>query len=311
MLRYIARRLLQVIPTLFGVSLLSFSLLYLFPGDPAEFLAEVRYKIEPTPDVVERIRKQMGFDKPFLVQYLHWLSNVLRGNFGTSWTEGKPVMDLIMQRLPASAELFFATFAVSVSFALFLGIISAIYKDRAVDHICRIFSLLGISIPSFWLGLILIWIFSVKLHLLPAFGYGGIEHMILPVLTWSFSFMAIKTRFVRSCLLEVLSQDYIVTARAKGLSERLVVLRHALRNALIPIITYFSLSIHHLIIGSIMVEVVFSWPGLGSLLVESVFERDFPVVQALVFLSGVLFVFVNLIVDILYAFIDPRIRYGD
>lgn len=311
MLRYIARRLLQVIPTLFGVSLLSFSLLYLFPGDPAEFLAEVRYKIEPTPEIVERIRKQMGFDKPFLVQYLHWLSNVLRGNFGTSWTEGKPVMDLIMQRLPASAELFFATFAVSVSFALFLGIISAIYKDRAVDHICRIFSLLGISIPSFWLGLILIWIFSVKLHLLPAFGYGGIEHMILPVLTWSFSFMAIKTRFVRSCLLEVLSQDYIVTARAKGLSERLVVLRHALRNALIPIITYFSLSIHHLIIGSIMVEVVFSWPGLGSLLVESVFERDFPVVQALVFLSGVLFVFVNLIVDILYAFIDPRIRYGD
>ncbi len=311
MLRYIARRLLQVIPTLFGVSFLSFSLLYLFPGDPAEFLAEVRYKIEPTPEIVERIRKQMGFDKPFLVQYLHWLSNVLRGNFGTSWTEGKPVMDLIMQRLPASAELFFATFAVSVSFALFLGMISAIYKDKAVDHFCRIFSLLGISIPSFWLGLILIWIFSVKLHLLPAFGYGGIEHMILPVLTWSFSFMAIKTRFVRSCLLEVLSQDYIVTARAKGLSERLVVLRHALRNALIPIITYFSLSIHHLIIGSIMVEVVFSWPGLGSLLVESVFERDFPVVQALVFISGVLFVFVNLVVDILYAFIDPRIRYGD
>ncbi len=311
MLRYIARRLLQIVPTLLGVSIISFSLLYVFPGDPAEFIVEARYGVEPTREMVEKIRVEMGLDRPMLVQYLDWLSKAVRGDFGISWTEGRPVMDLILQRLPASAELFFTTFAISIAFAMLLGIISAIYKDKAVDHFCRIFSLLGISIPSFWLGLILIWIFSVQLHLLPAFGYGGFEHLILPVLTWSFSFMAIKTRFVRSCLLEALSQDYIVTARAKGLPERIVVLRHALRNALIPIITYFSLSIHHLIVGSIMVEVVFSWPGLGSLLVESVFKRDFPVVQALVFISGVLFVVVNLVVDVLYAVIDPRIRYGD
>lgn len=311
MLKYIARRLLQIVPTLLGISIISFSLLYIFPGDPAEFIVEARYAVEPTQEMVEKIRMEMGLDRPLIVQYLDWLSKAVRGDFGKSWTEDKPVMDLILQRLPASAELFFTTFAISIAFAMLLGIISAIYKDRAVDHFCRIFSLLGISIPSFWLGLILIWIFSVQLRLLPAFGYGGIEHLILPVLTWSFSFMAIKTRFVRASLLEALSQDYVITARAKGLPERIVVLRHALRNALIPIVTYFSLSISHLIVGSIMVEVVFSWPGLGSLLVESVFKRDFPVVQALVFISGVLFVIVNLVVDVLYAVIDPRIRYGD
>jgi len=311
MLRYIARRILQIIPTLLGVSFLSFSLLYVFPGDPAEIILTIISGSEPSYAEIQKFRAQMGLDRPLIVQYLDWLSKALRGDFGTSWTEGKPVMDLIMQRLPASAELFFATLTVSVVFAMILGIISAIHRDKAIDHFCRLFSLLGISIPSFWLGLILIWIFSVRLHILPAFGYGGIKHLILPVLTWSFSFMAIKTRFVRSCLLEALSQDYVVTARAKGLPERIVVLRHALRNALIPIITYFSLSISHLIVGSIMVEVVFSWPGLGSLLVESVFKRDFPVVQALVFISGVLFLVVNLVVDILYAVIDPRIRYGD
>ncbi len=311
MRRYILRRLLQAVPTLLGVSFLSFMLLHLFPGDTAEIILTIISGSEPSFAEIQKFRRQMGFDKPILVQYINWLSNALRGNFGISWTEGKPVMALIMQRFPASAELFFTTFAISLAFAMVLGTISAIYKDRAIDHFCRLFSLLGISIPSFWLGLVLIWVFSVKFHLLPAFGYGGLKHLILPVLTWSFSFMAIKTRFVRSCLLEALSQDYVIAARAKGLRERVVVLRHAMRNALIPIVTYFSLSIHHLIIGSIMVEVVFSWPGLGTLLVESVFKRDFPVVQALVFLSGVLFILVNLAVDLLYAVIDPRIRYGD
>ncbi len=313
MKRYIIKRILQAIPTLLGVSFLSFILLHLFPGDPAEIILTIISGSEPSYAEIQKFRRQIGFDKPLIVQYIHWLSNAVTGNFGVSWTEGKPVMDLIIQRFPASAELFFTTFAISLAFAMVLGILSAIYKDRAIDHFCRIFSLLGISIPSFWLGLVLIWIFSVKLHLLPAFGYGNgdLKHLILPVITWSFSFMAIKTRFVRSCLLEELSKDYVVTARAKGLKERVVVLRHALRNALIPIITYFSLSVHHLIIGSIMVEVVFSWPGLGSLLVESVFKRDFPVVQALVFLSGVLFVVINLVVDLLYTVIDPRIRYGD
>jgi len=309
MLRYIVRRLLQVIPTLFGISFISFSLLYVFPGDPAEIILTITTGSEPSVEAIEKFRAEMGLDRPLIVQYFDWLSKTVRGDFGVSWTEGEPVMDVILRRLPISAELFFATFAISIIFALILGIISAVHKDKAVDHICRIYSLLGISIPSFWLGLILIWIFSVQLHLLPAFGCCELKYLILPVLTWSFSFMAIKTRFVRASLLEELSKDYIVTARAKGLPEKLVVFRHALRNALIPIITYFSLSLSHLIVGSIMVEVVFSWPGLGSLLVESVFKRDFPVVQALVFLSGVLLITVNLIVDILYAIIDPRVRY--
>ncbi|HIP25522.1 MAG TPA: ABC transporter permease [Archaeoglobus profundus] len=311
MWRYIIRRVIQIIPTLLGISFLSFALLYIFPGDPAEIILTVTTGSEPSQEAIEEFRRQMGFDRPIIIQYIDWLSRVIRGDFGKSWTEDKPVIDVIMERFPASAQLFFTTFILSTIFAILLGIIAVKYKDKAIDHFCRLFSLLGISIPSFWLGLMLIYIFSVKLKLLPAFGYGDLKHMILPVLTWSISFMAIKTRFVRASLLEELSKDYIITARAKGLSENKVLFRHAFRNALIPIITYFSLSISHLIVGSVMVEVVFSWPGLGSLLVESIFKRDFPVVQALVLISGVVFTITNLVVDILYAIIDPRVRYGD
>ena len=311
MWRYIIRRVIQIIPTLLGISFLSFALLYIFPGDPAEIILTVTTGSEPSQEAIEEFRRQMGLDRPIIIQYIDWLLRVMRGDFGKSWAEDKPVIDLIMERLPASAQLFFTTFIISTIFAILLGIIAVKYKDKAIDHFCRLFSLLGISIPSFWLGLMLIYIFSVKLKLLPAFGYGELKHMILPVLTWSLSFMAIKTRFVRASLLEELSKDYIITARAKGLSENKVLFRHAFRNALIPIITYFSLSISHLIVGSVMVEVVFSWPGLGSLLVESIFERDFPVVQALVLISGVVFTITNLVVDILYAIIDPRVRYGD
>ena len=311
MWRYIIRRVIQIIPTLLGISFLSFALLYIFPGDPAEIILTVTTGSEPSQEAIEEFRRQMGLDRPIIIQYIDWLLRVMRGDFGKSWAEDKPVIDLIMERFPASAQLFFTTFIISTIFAILLGIIAVKYKDKAIDHFCRLFSLLGISIPSFWLGLMLIYIFSVKLKLLPAFGYGELKHMILPVLTWSLSFMAIKTRFVRASLLEELSKDYIITARAKGLSENKVLFRHAFRNALIPIITYFSLSISHLIVGSVMVEVVFSWPGLGSLLVESIFKRDFPVVQALVLISGVVFTITNLVVDILYAIIDPRVRYGD
>lgn len=311
MWRYIIRRVIQIIPTLLGISFLSFALLYIFPGDPAEIILTVTTGSEPSQEAIEEFRRQMGLDRPIIIQYIDWLLRVMRGDFGKSWAEDKPVIDLIMERFPASAQLFFTTFIISTIFAILLGIIAVKYKDKAIDHFCRLFSLLGISIPSFWLGLMLIYIFSVKLKLLPAFGYGELKHMILPVLTWSISFMAIKTRFVRASLLEELSKDYIITARAKGLSENKVLFRHAFRNALIPIITYFSLSISHLIVGSVMVEVVFSWPGLGSLLVESIFKRDFPVVQALVLISGVVFTITNLVVDILYAIIDPRVRYGD
>jgi len=311
MLKYILRRILQIIPTLIGVSFLSFSLLYVFPGDPAELIVMINSGVEPSPEMVEKFRVEAGLDKPLIVQYVNWLSKVIKGDFGTSWSTGEPVIEEIAGRFPASAQLFFSTFLISVAFAFLLGIIAALYRDKAIDHICRFWSLIGISIPSFWLGLMLIWVFSVHLHLLPAFGYGTLKHAILPVITWSVSFMAIKARFIRASLLDALNQDYILTARAKGLSERTIVFRHALRNALIPVVTYLSLSMSHLIVGSVMVEVVFAWPGLGSLLVESVFKRDFPVVQALVLLSAVIFTITNLIVDILYAVIDPRIRYGD
>ncbi|RLE41697.1 glutathione ABC transporter permease GsiC [Candidatus Woesearchaeota archaeon] len=311
MLKYILRRVLQIIPTLIGASFLSFALLYVFPGDPAELIVTVSSGVEPTPEMVEKFRVEAGLDKPLIVQYVSWLSNVIGGDLGTSWSSGEPVMDEIVRRFPASAQLFFSTFFISVAFAFLLGIIAALYRDKAVDHICRICSLVGISIPSFWLGLMLIWVFSVHLHLLPAFGYGTLKHAILPILTWSVSFMAIKARFIRASLLDALSQDYILTAKAKGLADRAIVVGHALRNAMIPVVTYLSMSVSHLIIGSVMVEVVFAWPGLGSYFVESVFKRDFPVVQALVLLSAVVFTLMNLIVDILYAVIDPRVRFGD
>jgi len=311
MLRYIIRRTVQIIPTLLGVSILSFSLLYVFPGDPAELIVRISAGVDnPTPEMIEKFRIESGLDKPIVLQYFNWLSHIVRGDFGVSWTSGKPVLEEILERFPASAVLFFSTFLISIIFAFLLGIVAALYRDRLMDHITRIWALLGISIPSFWLGLMLIWLFSVRLHLLPSFGFGTLKHAILPVLTWSMSFMAIKTRFVRASLLDALSQDYVLTARSKGLSDGLIVFRHALRNALIPIITYLSMSMGHLIVGSVMIEVVFAWPGLGSYLVSSVFRRDFPVVQALVLLSGVMFTVMNLIVDILYAIIDPRIRYG-
>ncbi|UXM85295.1 ABC transporter permease [Methanococcus aeolicus] len=311
MFKYISKRIIHIIPVLIGVSFISFSLLYVFPGDTAELVVMINSGTEPSPEMIEKFRAESGLDKPLHIQYINWLSKAIQGDFGTSWSSGEPVMDEIMERFPTSAELFFSTFAISVGFAFLLGIISTLYKDKFMDHACRIWSLLGISIPNFWLGLVLIWIFAVHFHLLPAFGYGGIEHTILPVLTWSMSFMAIKTRFIRTTLLEIMNEDYITTAKAKGLSEKAVVLKHVLRNAMIPIITYFALGMSHLIMGSVIVETVFAWPGLGSLLVESVFTRDFPTVQALVFLSAVLIIGVNLIVDILYAIIDPRIRYGD
>ncbi|AEF96944.1 nickel ABC transporter permease [Methanotorris igneus] len=309
MIRYLSKRILHAIITILGISLISFSLLYIFPGDPVELVIRVNTGMEPTPEMIEKYKHEFGLDKPIYIQYINWLSHAIRGDFGTSWSTGEPVMKVILDRLPASMQLFFPTFILSITFAIVLGILSAIYKDRFVDNFCRIISIIGISIPHFWSGLILIWIFAVCLKILPAFGYGTLKHMILPVLTWTLSFMAIKTRFVRSTLLEVMGEDYITTARAKGLSDKDVVIKHAFRNALIPIITYFSLSISHLIIGAVVIEALFAWPGLGSLLVKSVFERDFPVVQALVFISGVLIVTVNLVVDILYAIIDPRIRY--
>ncbi|WP_202320175.1 ABC transporter permease [Archaeoglobus neptunius] len=310
-MRYLVRRLIQAALTILGISFISFSLLYIFPGDPAEFILSIRYGYEPSLQDIANFRKVLGLDRPLIVQYLDWLSRALRGDFGNSWVENKSVAELILERLPVSLELFAATFVISLIFAFILGVLAAMYKDKAVDQFSRIFTLLGISIPSFWLGLILIWVFSVNLHILPAFGYGSVKHLILPVATWSFSFMAIKTRFIRAAVLEELSKEYVFTARTKGLAEKIVIVRHAMRNAMIPIITYISMSISHLIVGAVMVEVVFSLNGLGSLLVKSAFERDFPVVQALVFISGVVMVTVNLIVDLLYPLMDPRIRYGD
>lgn len=311
MREYVVKRIIQVIPTVIGVSFLAFSLLYLFPGDPAEFILKSSGIEQPTPEMIENYRIKLGLDKPLPLQYLSWMLKIVRGDFGTSWVSGESVIKEILYRFPASAELFLASFSIALIFSFVLGIIAAIHRDEYIDHACRFWSLLGISIPNFWLGLMFIWLFAVYLHWLPSFGYGTLKHAILPVLTWAITIMAVKSRFIRASILEELNQDYTITAKAKGLPKRLIVLRHALRNALIPIITFMSLSIHHLIIGAVMIEVVFAWPGVGSFFVESVFRRDFPVVQAFVLLSAVTFAFTNLTVDLCYALIDPRIKYNE
>jgi len=310
MLEYIAKRIVQAVIILLGVSFLSFSLLYIFPGDPAELIFLVNSGgVPPTPQELEELRAELGLNKPLLIQYGNWLSKILKGDFGNSWNTGRPVIYEISQRFRASAELFLLSFTISAIISFILGILAAMNKDKVIDHICRTISLLGISIPNFFFSLMLIWIFSVELHLFPSFGYGKLENYILPVTAWVFSGISIKSRFVRATMLEILNQEYIIAAKAKGLPERVIVLKHALRNALIPILTYFSTSIGHLVLGSIMIEVVFAWPGVARFFIFSVFTRDFPVVQAFVLLSSVAFISVNLIVDLSYALIDPRVRY--
>ncbi len=309
MIFYFFKRFFYSILTLLIISFFSFSLLYIFPGDPAEFILTINMGMEPSLKEIEKFKVETGLDKPLLVQYLNWLANILKGNFGTSWSTDQPVLHLISEKFILSLKLFGITFSISAILSLILGFFSALYRNSWFDHFLRLFSIFGISIPSFWLGLIFIYIFAVKLKLLPAFGCESMKNIILPVLTWSFSIVAVKSRYFRNVFLEILQKDFILFAKAKGISNLRLFSYHILKNALIPIITYLSMSINHLIIGSITVETIFAWPGLGYLLVISILNRDFPVVQALIVLSGTLIITTNFLVDMFYLWVDPRIKY--
>ncbi len=297
----------MLIPILLAISFISFSLVHLAPGDPAE-VALRAMGAQLTQDSIQEMRAQLGLDDPFIVQYTRWVAQVLRLDFGASVRTGTPVADLLLTRLPATIQLATASLLLAILFALPLGIAAAVHQHSFIDHASRIFALLGASIPGFWLALILIYVFAVKLGWFPALGRGSGRHLILPAVTLSMGIAPTYSRLLRASLCEVLGQPHIITARAKGLSNRAVILGHALRNALIPFVTVLGISFAHLLGGAVVVETIFSWPGIGKLAVDAILTRDFPIIQGFVLISALIFVLANLVVDISYHWLDPRIR---
>jgi peptide/nickel transport system permease protein len=300
---YLTRRLLQSLLVLLGVSFVVFFILHL-TGDPALVLLPPDASAED----VERFREVMGFNDPFLVQYGRFLTGALRGDFGQSVRHGEPAFHLVIERMPATFELAGAALLIALVLSVPAGIISAVRRNTSLDYISTVVALLGQSMPTFWLGIMLILVFSVQFNLLPSSGRGGPEHLLLPAITLGLFTTARITRLTRSGMLEVLNQDYIRTARAKGVSDPPVIWKHALKNAAIPIVTIVGIELGTLLGGSVITETIFAWPGVGRLSVQAIYNRDYPVVQAAVFLLSSTFVLVNLVVDVLYTYLDPRIR---
>lgn len=311
MTAYTVRRLLQLIPTLVGITLLVFVMLRL-SGDPIQaYLGSEEAELTMlTDEQVEAIRAKLGLDKPIPVQYLIYVGNALRGDFGSSYIyQGRPAMELLAERLPATASLAFAALLVATLISLPGGILSALYRNRLPDTLFSIFTVLGDAMPSFWLGIMLMLFFSVNLGWLPVSGSGTWRHMVLPAVTLGTSMAALLTRLMRGGLLEVLGLDYIRTAHAKGLAPRKVLFKHALRNASLSYVTLLGLAIPGLLGGSVVLERIFAWPGIGLLFINALSGRDMAIIQAVVIFTSLLVVLGNLAVDLLYTLIDPRIRY--
>jgi peptide/nickel transport system permease protein len=295
---------------LFGVSVLTFGLMFVTPGDPAEtILREQMGGRTPPAEAVDDFREAHGLDDPIPLQYADWAGDVVRGDLGQSYYEKKPVTRMILDRLPETFELAAGGMFISLVIAVPTGIVSAVHKGDLPDYISQFGALIGVSMPNFWLGYLLIIVFALHLDMFPTYGVGGIDNLVLPAVTLGTGMAAIVTRLVRSSMLEVLDQEYIDTARSKGLTERIVVYKHALRNALIPVITIVGLQLGYLLNGAVVVEIVFQRPGLGMLLIDAIFARDYPVVQGLVLVIAVMFVLTNFLVDVTYRYIDPRISF--
>ncbi len=303
---YVLRRLALAIPTLLGVTIVVFLLVRIIPGDPARVIAGLL----ASEDEVQRIRVELGLDRPIHVQYGIFLNHLLRGNLGKSAATRAPVTEEIGTRLRATIQLAISSIVVATAAGLAAGIVSATRQYSTLDFTVMTVALFGVSIPVFWLGIMLMLLFSVTLHWFPAGGYGTPAHLVLPTVALAAFSVAIIARMTRSSLLEALGQDYVRTARAKGLGGRVVVLRHALKNALIPVLTVAGLQFGALLSGAILTETTFAWPGMGRLLVNSISARDYPVIQGIALIFAVVFTVVNLTVDLLYAYVDPRIHYG-
>lgn len=312
MLTFLAKRLLQLIPTLFFVSVIIFSLQQLLPGDPALVMAGE----ERDPAVLEQIRRQYRLDEPVPVQYFYWVKGVLSGNLGESMRLKEPVLTLVMQKFPVTLQLALMAIVVSLFVGVGAGIVSAVKRDTAVDYGVNFFALWGISTPNFWLGIMLIFLFSVWLGWLPASGYVSpfedfwlsLKTTVLPAFVLGNSFAAVLMRHTRSAMLQAMTSDYVRTARAKGLVERVVVLKHAMRNALTPVITLGALELGTLLSGAVLTEQVFSIPGFGKLIVDSVFNRDYAVVQGVTLVTATTYILLNLLADIAYVLVNPRLR---
>src|SRR5437868_5917176 len=314
MTRYIVRRVVLMVPVAVLVTLIAFGLLRLAPGDPVlTFSGDVR-----DPEILNEMRHSLGLDQPLPVQYVAWLGHTVQGDFGRSIRTHQRVGEAILERLPATLELTGAALLFSVTVGLVVGIFSALYRNSALDLLATSVTIAGVSVPNFFLGLMLILVFSLALRIFPPGGYApfgddpleNLRRIVLPALTLSAATLAVNMRQVRSSLLDVFGQDYIRTARAKGLGENAVIVKHALKNGLIPVVTIVGLQVGALIEGAIITEQIFSWPGVGKLVVDSLFGRDYPVVQAVVLLSALSYMLSTLLVDVLYGWLDPRISFG-
>ena len=310
MIGYIARRILALVPAWLGISLFAFALSSLAPGDPAELILGRRQEEPPTPAQLEAFRERYGLDDPFVVQYARWVGQALQGDLGESFRNGQPVLGELLSRFPATLQITIPAFAMAVFLALAVGVLSAVRRGSLADHGSRVTALVADSVPSFVLAYLLIIVFSVQLELLPVAGRGSWQHVVLPASTLGLAATASLMRLTRSSLLDVLGEDYIRTARAMGLSWSTVVLRHALKNALIPLVTVAALIFAGFVTGTVIVETVFGWPGIGKYVVDSIFARDYPVIQGFVVFTGTVFVILNLLVDVLYVRLDPRVRLG-
>ena len=304
MLRYLLKRLWHTVFVVIGISAISFFFIHL-SGDPVMLMLPADASMQE----VEHLRQKLGFNDPLYVQYWRFISKAVQGDFGESLYYHVPAMELIVERLPASLELSFAAMFLALLVAVPIGVISAVYRGSALDMGSMLAALFGLSMPHFWLGIMFIMIFSVKLGWLPTSGRGTPAQLIMPAVALALGLMAMFARLTRSVMLEVLSLDYIRTARAKGLREFFVIGKHALKNALIPLVTVAGMQFGLLIGGTVIIETVFAWPGVGRLVVQAIFNRDYPLVQSIVLILALIFVAVNLLVDILYIYLDPRISY--
>jgi peptide/nickel transport system permease protein len=306
MASFIGRRLITTLPVLWGVATLVFVVMRLLPGDPAALmLAEGGGSVE----AIAELRAELGLDAPLPVQYTRYLFRLLRGDLGTSLFTHRPVVTTIVEQLPSTIELALVAMILAIGLGIVLGVVAAVRRGTWLDTLATTVSVIGVSVPVFWSALLLIWLLSLELRLLPATGQGGLAYLIMPALVLGFASSGAIARLVRASLLEVFDQDFINTARAKGLRERALLVRHALKNALIPVITIIGLQFGFLLGGTVVVETIFSRPGIGRLLVNAILWKDFPVVQGVVLLGALVYTLVNLTIDVAYAYLDPRIHY--
>jgi len=306
-LTYVGRRILAIVPVLFGVTLAVFSMLFLVPGDPVKIMLA---EFVTTPDQIAQMRAQLHLDEPVLKQYGRFVGNALRGDLGISIRSRRPVAAEITENIGSTGLLALASMLVAIGLGVPLGLLAALGRNSWLDVAAMVVALLGVAMPSFWLGLLLIFVFSLHLGWLPATGGGDLLHLVMPSVALGMIAAAIIARLTRSSMLEVLGQDYVRTARAKGLGGWSVIVRHALRNALIPVVTVFGLQFGNLLAGAVIVETVFSRPGLGRLIVGGILNKDFPLVQGTVLFVATTYVLINLLVDVAYAYADPRIRFS-